>query len=123
MSVREVLARYTTDAISTCALGIEANSLSNPKSEVRDQMRKIFDFSFKKGFKAFLMFFEPQIFKFFKMKFLEDKTSNFFRETVWETVKFRYVTEWSINQYDATAQVESLPLPLYSADFQMILKS
>ena len=90
MPVKETLARFTTDAISTCALGIEANSLKNPNSEVRQQMRSVVDFTVRKGIASFLMFFEPQINKFLKMKFLDDETSNFFRNTVWEAVKYRY---------------------------------
>ena len=87
--MKETFLKYTMDAISTCTLGIEANALNNPHAEVKQKIQNTFEFSYKKGFKGFLMFFEPQIYKFFKMTFLESETANFFRNTFWETAKYR----------------------------------
>ncbi|KAJ9594231.1 hypothetical protein L9F63_014391 [Diploptera punctata] len=87
--VKETLTRYTTDAISTCALGIESKSLKDSKSEVRHYMRKVVDFTISKGFAGFLMFFEPQINKLLKFKLMDKEVATFFRKTVWEAVKHR----------------------------------
>ncbi|XP_069699312.1 cytochrome P450 6j1-like [Periplaneta americana] len=87
--VREMMARYTTDAISTCALGIESNSLKNPNAEMRHYMRRVFDFTAWKGVVGLLMFFSPALLNFFRFKFLDVETANFFRNTMWNTVEYR----------------------------------
>ncbi|XP_069699317.1 cytochrome P450 6j1-like isoform X2 [Periplaneta americana] len=87
--VRETMARYTTDAISTCALGIESNSLKNPDAEVRQQMRRVFDHTVRKGIAVLFMFFAPALQNFFLLNFVEHETARFFRSTVWSTVQYR----------------------------------
>ncbi|PSN45875.1 hypothetical protein C0J52_19684 [Blattella germanica] len=68
IAVEELLARFMTDAVSTCALGIESNSLRDKNSTVRRQMRRVFDFSYKKGVKGILMFFTPDLYRFLRIK-------------------------------------------------------
>lgn len=87
--VRDMLARYTTDAISTCALGIESNSLKNPNAEMRHYMSRVFDFSVWKGVVGLLLFFSPDLLNFLRFKFVDAKTANFFRDTVYSTMKYR----------------------------------
>lgn len=43
IEVKEVLACFTTDVISSCVFGLEANSMENPKTEFRENGRLIFN--------------------------------------------------------------------------------
>lgn len=100
----ETMCKYTTDVISSCAFGIESNSLKNPNAEIRENFRKIFENSFRKGIAGLLMFFAPNLQNFFRLKFVDDEYANFLRRTIWSTVEYRWVLTkhcniWTITQF------------------------
>jgi cytochrome P450 family 6 len=82
------MARFTTDVIASCAFGINANSLKDPDSEFGRHTRAIGDFSVEKGLAVLLAFFAPNL-NIFRLKFLADKTANYIRQIVWDTVHYR----------------------------------
>jgi cytochrome P450 family 6 len=83
------MARFTTDVIASCAFGINSNSLKDPDAEFRRYTRTIFDLTLKRGL-AFLLSFVAQSLKnLFRLKFVEDKTTNYIRQIVWSTVEYR----------------------------------
>jgi len=61
IEVKEMMARFTIDAIASSGLGINSNSLKNPDSEFRRRIRKIFEFNFQKGFVGVVAFFAPYL--------------------------------------------------------------
>jgi cytochrome P450 family 6 len=89
VDVTETMARFTTDVIASCAFGINSNSLKNPDAEYRRYLRKVFDFTILKGLAGVMMFFALKLKNIFKLKFLDDKTSNYIRKIVWLTVDYR----------------------------------
>jgi cytochrome P450 family 6 len=89
VDVRETMARFTTDVIASCAFGINSNSLKNPDAEFRRYMRNVFDFTILKGLAALLGFFSPKLKSILKLKFVDDKTNDFFRKIAWRTVEYR----------------------------------
>ncbi|XP_069688236.1 uncharacterized protein [Periplaneta americana] len=89
VSVKDTMARYTTDVIASCAFGIESNSLKNPEAEFRRYLRRIFEFSFRKGLASVTAFFSPAVQNFFKLYILDGETTDFIRKTVWSTVEYR----------------------------------
>ena len=48
IEIKDILARYSTDIIASCAFGIECNCLKDPNAEFRNWGKKIFDSSLKK---------------------------------------------------------------------------
>jgi cytochrome P450 family 6 len=92
VDVRETMAKYTTDVIASCAFGIQSHSLKHPDAEFWGHLRNIFDFSIKKGLVGLLWFFRPSITAILKLKFVDDKTADYMRKTVWSTVEYRSVT-------------------------------
>lgn len=42
IDIKEVIARYTTDGIGSCAFGLDCNTLKNPDSDFRKYGDKIF---------------------------------------------------------------------------------
>jgi hypothetical protein len=87
--VKEAMARYTTDVIASCAFGINGNSLKDPDSEFGQNIRAVLDFSIRKALSVLLALFAPYFNKIFQLKFLDDKTNNYIRKIVWNTVDYR----------------------------------
>jgi cytochrome P450 family 6 len=83
------MARFTTDVIASCALGINSNSLKDPDSEFGQRLRKIIEFTVRKGFVSVLAFFAPYLNNVFRVKFMDEKSNNFVRQMVWNTVEHR----------------------------------
>ena len=82
--------RFTTDVIASCAFGINGNSLKDPDAEFGRNMRKVLDFSVKKGLAMVAAFFAPQLQTIFRLNFMDDKSNNYVRQIVWSTVEYRY---------------------------------
>jgi hypothetical protein len=89
VDVKEATERFTTDVIASCAFGIDSNSFTNPDAEFRYYLRKTFDVSVRKGLAALASFFAPYLKKVFHLRYLDEKTNEFFRKTVWSTVEYR----------------------------------
>jgi hypothetical protein len=52
-------------------------------------LRKIFDFSVRKGLAGVTAFTAPALKNLLKIKFLDDDTTNYLRKVVWSTVEYR----------------------------------
>ena len=61
IEMKEFAARFTTDVISSCAFGIEANSLKNPNAEFRKYGKKIFESSFESIIRNILAILTPDL--------------------------------------------------------------
>lgn len=89
IEIKEVLARFTTDVIGTCAFGIECNSLSDPNAKFLHMGRKIFVEPRHKPFVLGLIDSFPKIAKLFRVKMVADDLSAFFMKLVEDTVDYR----------------------------------
>ncbi|XP_037904183.1 probable cytochrome P450 6a13 isoform X2 [Hermetia illucens] len=89
VEIKELLARFTTDVIGTCAFGIECNSLKDPNTEFRKVGRTAFEKTRHGLFgRAFLGQF-PRLSRKLGLKTTRDDVSDFFMKVVRETVEFR----------------------------------
>ncbi|KAJ9600641.1 hypothetical protein L9F63_026221 [Diploptera punctata] len=89
IEVKETTAKYATDVISTCAFGIETNSLKDPKAEFREFGRKIFDFTRYRTLEVMGLFFVPDLVKFLNTSFFTKDTTDFLRKVFWDTINYR----------------------------------
>jgi cytochrome P450 family 6 len=89
VDVKETMARYTTDIMASCAFGINTNSLKDPDAEFRKYLKKVFEFSIRKGLAVLTSFFAPYLTTFFKLKTVDDVTINYVRKVLWSTVEYR----------------------------------
>ncbi|KAJ4429424.1 hypothetical protein ANN_21593 [Periplaneta americana] len=87
--VRDATMRYTMDVIASCVLGIDGNSLENPDSEYKKYIAGVMDFSISKGLASLTMFMCPALQSFFKLRFVDEDTTEFLRRLVWTTVEYR----------------------------------
>ena len=89
IEIKDVLARFSTDIISSCAFGIECNCLKNENAEFRQWGRKIFDPSLKRVFIGMLSAIAPVVLDTLKISLLDSDVSKYFRSMVQETVEYR----------------------------------
>lgn len=95
---RDVLARYSTDIIASCAFGIECNCLKNPDAEFRKWGKRIFEPTFDAIARGLLYFLVPSVPIALGISSTPNDITTFFRMLVHETVKFR--EKHSINRND-----------------------
>lgn len=57
IEMKELAAKYTTDVISTCAFGIQSNSLNDPKALFRKFGKMIFEMSIRRALEVRSFFF------------------------------------------------------------------
>jgi cytochrome P450 family 6 len=88
VEVKEMMARFTTDVIASYAFGINGNSLKDKDSEFGQRIRTIFHFTVQKGLAMLFAFFAPHL-NIFRLSVMDDKTSNYVRQIVWNTVEYR----------------------------------
>ncbi|CAD7079508.1 unnamed protein product [Hermetia illucens] len=90
LEMKDLLARFTTDVIGTCAFGIECNSMKTPDSEFRRYGSKAFDDPPHSTLFQLLGSIYPNIArKYFHMRVFKKEVSDFFMDTVRETIAFR----------------------------------
>lgn len=92
LDVKEIVSRFSTDIIGSCAFGIDCNSLKNPDSEFRKFGRQIFETpqNFIKLLRRLLFIGVPGgILNFFKIKRVDPELESFFMGVVKDTVSYR----------------------------------
>lgn len=89
IDMKELMARFTTDVIGTCAFGIECNSLMQPDAEFRKYGKKIFEFTPLERFKLlFTTVFMKQA-NALGIMFNKKDVADFFLKAVRETIEYR----------------------------------
>ncbi|KAM7344113.1 uncharacterized protein ACRADG_010945 [Cochliomyia hominivorax] len=89
LDVRDMLGRFTTDVISSCAFGIEVNSLKNPNSEFPRLGRKLVE---EPRHNALIMAFIdgfPNLSRKLGMRIVPEDVHQFFMKTITDTIKYR----------------------------------
>ncbi|KAF2882937.1 hypothetical protein ILUMI_23242 [Ignelater luminosus] len=89
VEIKEVVGRFTTDIIGTCAFGIECNSLKNPDSEFRRYGKKVFEVGFIETVKNLISVSAPQVLDALRIPLFSPEVAKFFIGVVKETVDSR----------------------------------
>lgn len=76
--VREIMAKFATDVIGSCAFGLQFNSLQDPHSEFRKMGQDVFRPSFKVLFKFIARNIHPNLPYYLNLKFLRPEVETFF---------------------------------------------
>lgn len=99
LEIKDIMARFTTDVIGSCAFGIECNSLKEPDSVFRKQGKLIFETT-KLGFlKNILLSNAPKVASFLKLTRFSEQMTNFFMNLVQETIAYRENNNVSRNDF------------------------
>lgn len=97
--IKDILARFTTDIIGTCAFGIECNSLKDENSDFRKYGRKIFESPRNSFVKLLFMGAFRNFARKLKMKVVADDVSDFFLGSLKETIKYREANNVKRNDF------------------------
>ncbi|KAJ4434867.1 hypothetical protein ANN_23438 [Periplaneta americana] len=99
IEIKDVVARFSTDIISSCAFGIQCNCLKNPDAEFRQWGRKIFEPTINNSLFSLLSFTVPALVDFLKIRPLDKKVTKYFRNMVEETVNYRERNSFKRNDF------------------------
>lgn len=89
LEMRDVLAKFSTDVIASCAFGIQCNCLKNPDAEFRQWGKKVLEVSFEVILRNLMYMLLPSVAIALKISNTPNDITNFFRTMVHETVNFR----------------------------------
>jgi cytochrome P450 family 6 len=89
IDIKDMVARYGTDIIASCAFGIQCNSIKNPDAEFRRWGRKIFARSIRNIVAGFLLLYFPRVLSVLRLDPIDPKVSKYFRNMFEETVNYR----------------------------------
>lgn len=102
VDIKEVVSRFTTDVIGSCAFGIECNSLKNPESEFRVIGKRIFSppSSFLRKLRVTLVsLLPPIVIKLLEIKLMDKDIEKFFMGMVNDTVNYREKNQVKRNDF------------------------
>uniref|UniRef100_A0A182K0X8 Cytochrome P450 n=1 Tax=Anopheles christyi TaxID=43041 RepID=A0A182K0X8_9DIPT len=89
IDIKELLARFMTDVIGSCAFGIECNSLENPNSQFRVMGKRMINLPKLKALKVFFaMMFRKQA-RALGIRYNDKDMSDFFMKVVRDTIRYR----------------------------------
>lgn len=92
IEIYDLLARFNTDVISSCAFGIESNSLADPDVPFRTMGKRMLNFPKLKSLKIFLAMVFRDKARALGIRFNDKDVSDFFMHLVRETIDYRKST-------------------------------
>lgn len=89
VNMKNMASRFTVDVISSCAFGIEANTLANENPEMVDILRKVIGDEGTGPIRFFFTSSFPNLSKLLRLRFFEKTVSEFFENIVTGSMKHR----------------------------------
>ncbi|XP_055684384.1 cytochrome P450 6g1-like [Lutzomyia longipalpis] len=80
--MRDLASYFTTDTITICIFGVQANSLLNPNGEFYRSARKTFDLNWKRSIELLTCFFLPELAIRLRFTLFSKETNNFLRSSI-----------------------------------------
>lgn len=89
VNVTDISARFSNDVVATCAFGIGINSIKDKNNDFYLIGKNALKFDGLNGLKFFGYALSPMLMEFFKVKFISEEASDFYRTIVRETMEKR----------------------------------
>jgi cytochrome P450 family 6 len=89
LEMKDIMARFTTDIIGSCAFGLNSNTLRNSNSEFRKMGKRVFELSVAINLRKLLRTFSSFLPKLFHVTLLTDEMSKFFMGIVKDVIDYR----------------------------------
>ncbi|XP_074030754.1 probable cytochrome P450 6a14 [Leptinotarsa decemlineata] len=89
VEIKEILARYTTDVIGSCAFGLKCNCMRDPQAEFRLMGKRAFTQTVGDLLKMIIIRSFPSVAKILGLGVFSGTVTNFFSRVVKETIEYR----------------------------------
>ncbi|KAF5308790.1 hypothetical protein FQR65_LT06023 [Abscondita terminalis] len=89
IEAKEVCGKFSTNVITSCAFGLNAQSFQDHNAPFRKFARMMFDKDLKSGFYQSCYFVAHTLVKIFKLPFLNPETTSFMRQVFWKSIEQR----------------------------------
>lgn len=89
IEIRDIVSRFTTDVIDTCAFGLECNSLEKPDAKFRNMSRMAFENPRYSTLIQNLLIVFKTLGRFLHIKAIHDEVATFFWKTMVKTIEYR----------------------------------
>ncbi|KAL1116659.1 hypothetical protein AAG570_005131 [Ranatra chinensis] len=99
VEVKDIMARFTTDVIGSCAFGCEPTAIKDPDCEFRKMGRRIFNVTLKQLLLNAFRFAFPDVFFRLKLRTIPVELHNFFYSLVRQTFEHRKKTGEKRNDF------------------------
>lgn len=89
IEMKDLLAQFTTDVIGNVAFGLDIQCMKNPENQFRKMTRRVFETAPGRTLKVLFMICFQSIAKLLRLKITEEIVSDFFLNSLAETVNYR----------------------------------
>lgn len=89
IEIREMMAKYSTDVIGSCAFGLKLDAINDPDSEFRIHGKHVFQPSWRSKVRVAVIFTQPYLLDIFRVHHYSRRTINFFADAFRQTIEYR----------------------------------
>lgn len=89
LEIRDILGRFMTDVIASCAFGLETDCINNPTSRFREMGKKMINFPKSKALKLILASTFQKQARLLGVRWNDVDVTKFFMNVVRETIQYR----------------------------------
>ena len=89
LEMKEVMAKFTTNVIGSCAFGLNCNSITDPNSEFRKMGKRLFEPTFGSYLRRMLRSLSPFLINLFHISLHPQELINFFMKVVKDVIDYR----------------------------------
>jgi len=89
IEVRDIMGKYSTDVIGTCAFGLKLNAINDDESPFRKHGKSIFTPSRRALVRELCVMINPALLKILRVKDIPTDANDFFHAAFKETMKYR----------------------------------
>lgn len=93
IGAKDLLARFTTDIIGSCAFGLDCNSLKDPNTDFRKYGQRFLDKVLSNTLLLVFGFIAPSLLTAFNVTVSDKKCSEFFLKVLNDTIEYREKNE------------------------------
>lgn len=99
VEMKDLLARFTTEVIGTCAFGLECNSIKEKNSQFLEMGKKTFVKPRHNPLIGFFLTIFDDLGRLLRFKTIDDDVSEFFMNIVTDTIKYRETNNIQRNDF------------------------